>query len=158
MQTDNLSRVTIKVEQLFSLLNVPYLGSVVHGASGGEDAVRIKTEANDLLFVALQGLLHFTGHRVPNLSRLIERARHDQVAERIVERHRVHHILVLLEGQKLSTSLCIPNATCPIVATSDELVTGLVKRTVRERQEMRSQHSEQFETLLLVLHLLLDEA
>ena len=52
---------------------------------------------------------------VPQLARLIERARDDLVSPRVVERDRVHDVSVPVEGQKR-----VPRRGIPYLPASDE--------------------------------------
>ena len=71
--------------------------------------------------------------RVPQLARLIERTSNDLIPIRIVECNRVHNIPMPLESQQLITSNGIPHLACTIITSSNEFVSTLVERTVRQR-------------------------
>lgn len=47
--------------------------------------------------MTLERVHHITSGTVPDFRRLVEAARHDQITEGVVERHRVNDVFVLLE-------------------------------------------------------------
>ena len=130
---------------------------MVHGTSGHQEAVRVEAQTNNLHLVAFQSVHHLPIVRVPNFGSLVERASDYKVAEGVVKGHRVDHILVLLQTQQLGSCLGVQHFASPVVRARDELVAGLVEGAVRQRQQVRAQHFEQLELLLLVFHLLLDQ-
>ncbi len=101
--------------------------------------MRIEAKAYNLLLMALKRVLHLSRVRVPNLSRLIEAARHNQVTKRIIKGHGVHHILVLLQTKQLSARLRIPDAASSIVTTRDELISRLVEGAISQWKKMSAQ-------------------
>ena len=56
----NLSLVALKVEQAGTFLDIPNLGSVVHGTSGSQHAVRIEAETYDFLIMTSQSVHQLT--------------------------------------------------------------------------------------------------
>jgi hypothetical protein len=76
---------------------------------------------------------------------------------RIIEGHAVDHVGMLVQTQQLLAGVGVPDLASTVVAACNELVSIFVKRTVRERQQVRSQNLKKREFLLLVLHLLLNQ-
>ena len=75
----------------------------------------------------------------------------------VVEGHCVDDIRVLVEWEQLLTGHGVPHFARAIVTSSDELASIFVEGTVGQWEQVSSQHLEQFEVLLLVLTLLLNE-
>lgn len=57
----------------------------------------VEREADNLHLVTFQSVVHLASVRVPNLSFLIEGARHDFVSEGVVEGHSVDDIGMLIK-------------------------------------------------------------
>ena len=131
---------------------------MVHRAGRRQNTVRIEGQTNDLLAMAFKRVAHLASDTIPNFCRLVEAARHDQITEGVVERHRVNDVFVLLKTQQFAATLGVPDLACPIVAARDKFVSRLVECAIRQRQQVRPQHRKQLELLLPILHLLLDEA
>ena len=96
--------------------------------------MRIESQADDLLPVALQRVAHLARDTVPDFCGLVEAARHNQISEGVVERHRVDDVLVLLETQQLTAALGVPDLARPVVAARDKFVSRLVERAIRQWQ------------------------
>jgi len=64
--------------------------------------VRVEAETHDLHVVAFERVHHLPVVCVPDLGCFVERPRHYEVAERVVERHCVHYVFVFLEVEQLS--------------------------------------------------------
>ena len=75
----------------------------------------------------------------------------------VVEGHCVDDISVLVEWEQLLTGHGVPHFARAIVTSSDEFASIFVEGTVSQGKQVSSQHLEQFEVLLLVLTLLLNE-
>lgn len=69
----------------------------------------------------------------------------DLVPIGIVERDRIHHIPMAFQGQQLVSGDGIPYFTCTIIRSCDELVPGLVERTVRQWEDVCAEDLEQEE-------------
>ena len=106
--------------------------------------------------MTLQCVIKLPCVRVPNLSLSIEGACHDLIAVRIVERHSVNDVRVLVQGKKLLTRIRVPYFARAIVAARDELAAVFVKRAVGQREQMGAEDLEEAEALLLVFELLFD--
>lgn len=87
--------MSIQTEKLFSLLDVPQFGSMVHWAGGDQKTMRIEAQTDNFHFMTFQRVPHWTIIRVPNFGCPIEWARDYEVAKRIVERHGVNDVFVL---------------------------------------------------------------
>ena len=77
--------------------------------------------------------------------------------EGVVEGHRVHYVRVLVKRQQFLSRVRVPHLARAIVAPRDELASILVEGAIGEWEEVRSEHLEEAELLLLVLLLLLDQ-
>ena len=75
----------------------------------------------------------------------------------VVESHGVDDVGVLVEREQLLAGVRVPHFAGAVVAARDELVARLVECTVGQREQVRAQHFEQAEALLLVLLLLLNK-
>lgn len=157
VETDDLSLVSLKVKQLFAVLHVPEFCRVVHRTCGHQKPVRVETQTHDLHAVAFQRVHHLTGVCVPNLGGFVEGPSHYEVAEGVVEGHRVDHVLVLFQVEQLVACLGVPHLACSVVGTRNELVAALVECAVGKRQQVSPELLEQREFLLLIFHLFLDE-
>ena len=102
-------------------------------------------------------MVSLTSVRIPNLRLAIERTGDNLVAVRIVERHRVNDVRVLVQGKKLLTRICVPYFARAIVAARDELASIFVERAVGQREQMGAEDLEEAEALLLILKLLFDQ-
>ena len=102
-------------------------------------------------------MISLTSVRIPNLRLAIERTGDNLVAVRIVERHRVNDVRVLVQGKKLLTRICVPYFARAIVAARDELASIFVERAVGQREQMGAEDLEEAEALLLILELLFDQ-
>jgi len=78
---------------------IPELRRIVHRPRRDERALGVETEADDLRQMPAESVEAFAVLGVPYLARLVEGARDDAVAEWVVERDRVHNVLVALEAQ-----------------------------------------------------------
>ena len=119
--------------------------------------MRVKTQADDFHLVPLQCVIKLTRVCVPNLSLTIEGSRDDLVTVGVVERHRVNDVRVVVETEELLSRVSVPYFARAIVASSDKLVTALVKRAICQWEQMGSEHFEKTEALLLVFLLLFDQ-
>ena len=108
--------------------------------------------------MTFERVAHLACDTVPDFCRLVEAARHNQITEGVVERHRVNDVFVLLETQQFAATFRVPDLARPIVAARDKFVSRLVECAIRQRQQVRPKHRKQLELLLPILHLLLDEA
>ena len=63
---------------------------------------------------------------------------------------------MLVEVKQLLTCQSVPDLACSIVGASDELVSLLVEGTVSQWKQMGSESLKEFESLVLVLLLLMD--
>ena len=102
-------------------------------------------------------MVSLTSVRIPNLRLAIERTGDNLVAVRIVERHRVNDVRVLVQGKKLLTRIRVPYFASAIVAARDELASIFVERAVGQREQMGAEDLEEAEALLLILKLLFDQ-
>ena len=102
-------------------------------------------------------MVSLTSVRIPDLRLAIERTGDNLVAVRIVERHRVNDVRVLVQGKKLLTRICVPYFARAIVAARDELASIFVERAVGQREQMGAEDLEEAEALLLILELLFDQ-
>ena len=102
-------------------------------------------------------MVSLTSVRIPNLRLAIERTGDNLVSVRIVERHRVNDVRVLVQGKKLLTRICVPYFARAIVAARDELASIFVERAVGQREQMGAEDLEEAEALLLILKLLFDQ-
>ena len=94
-------------------------------------------------------------HRHNKLKLIIFKS--SDLPEGIVEGNSVDDIPVLIEGEKLSTGVGVPNLARTIVRAGDELASIFVKGAICQGQEMSAESFEETEVLLLVLLLLLDK-
>ena len=76
---------------------------------------------------------------------------------RIVEGHRVDDVCVLVKRKQLLARICVPDLARAVVAACDKLAPTFVEGAICERQQVRSQHFEKSEALVLILLLLLDQ-
>jgi len=119
--------------------------------------VGVEGEAHDLHLVAFERVVALASLGIPNLGLLVEGAGHNFISVRIIEGHAVDHVGMLVQTQQLLAGVGVPDLASTVVAACNELVSIFVKRTVRERQQVRSQNLKKREFLLLVLHLLLNQ-
>ena len=77
--------------------------------------------------------------------------------EGVVEGHRVDDVGVLVKRKQLLARVRVPHLARAVVAACDELAAAFVEGAIREREQVRSQHFEKPEALVLVLLLLLDQ-
>ena len=157
VETDDLGFMALQREDLLSGLDVPQFGGIIHTSRSYQHTVWVERETNDLHGVALERMVSLASICVPNLGFLVKAARHNFVAERIVKRHRVHNISVLVEREELLSCHRVPDFAGAIVGPSDELVSRLVKRTVSEGEQMSAQNFEESKLRLIILHLLFDQ-
>ena len=66
---------------------------------------------------------------VPDPRSFVEGSCDDFVAERVVERDRVHDIFVAFEGQQLLACVGVPHLAGAVVRSRDKAVAALVERT-----------------------------
>ena len=102
-------------------------------------------------------MVSLTSVRVPYLRLAIKGTGDNLVSVRIVERHRVDDIRVLVQGKELLTRIRVPYFARAIVATRDELASIFVERTVGQWEQMGAEDLEEAEALLLILELLLNQ-
>jgi len=100
----------------------------------------VKGEANNLHLMAFKRVVALASLSIPYLGLLVERAGHNFIAVRIIESHAVDNIGVLVETEQLLARVGVPNLASTIVAACNELVAILVKCTISEGQQMRSQN------------------
>ena len=95
--------------------------------------------------------------RVPQLARLVEAPRNDLVPERVVERDRVHYVLVPLQRVQLLARRGAPHLAGPVIRPRNKHRTTFVEGAVGEWQDVGPQDPEQNElpSVLLLLFLFL---
>ena len=157
MKRNNLSVVPLQAENFLTSLHVPQLRGVVHGPRRYKHAVRVERQADDLHLVAFQRVVSLACVRVPNFRLPVERTCDNLVAVRVIERHRVDDIRVLVQREKLLARIRVPHLAGAIVATRDELASVLVECAVGQGEQMGAENLEEAEALLLVLELLFDQ-
>ena len=89
--------MSLERENLLSSLNIPKFGSVVHRSCSYKCSMRVKREADDLLFVALECVVALPCICVPNFGLVIEGSCHDFVTKWIVECHSIDDIGMLIK-------------------------------------------------------------
>mmetsp|Transcript_115380 Transcript_115380/g.322524 ORF Transcript_115380/g.322524 Transcript_115380/m.322524 type:complete len:204 (+) Transcript_115380:154-765(+) len=101
--------------------------------------------------MALQGVDALPCVRVPQLRGLVKTSCDDLVSEGIVERDRIHDVLVAVQCQQLLAAQRVPDAACPVIGPGDELGPGLVERAIRQRQDVGPQDLEQVKPLVVLV-------
>ncbi len=96
------------------------------------------------------GVVKLTRLRVPELACLVERARNNLVAVRIVKRNRVHDISMAFQCQQLIPRDRIPHFARAVVRAGDELIARFVEGAVSQGQYMGAQNLEQEEVACFV--------
>ena len=157
MEGNQLAIVSLESGVDLAHLNVPELGSAVHGAGGNEESVGVEGDGDNFSLVPVVGGDEFASHAVPDLGSLVEGAGADSVAVGYVEGHAVYGIFVPLEGVDEVAGVGVPQLAGAVVAASDELVPVLVEAAVGEGQHVALQLLHQHKLLLPLLLYLPDQ-